>query len=168
MPGSGTGTPSIPGTATGYLSISEANAYFLTRLYSTAWTGTDAVKTAALTTAFDRLYYSDLFDLPLPAAATVDQLVVLKKAQCEMALYMLLHLADEDRRKGLQAQGVNQAGIVKETYEASYLSKVALPPIVYDLLEDMLDVETPFFITDLRRNEDKLANESVTDEEDYR
>ena len=139
----------------------------MTRMYS-ARSGTsipassgDPKKTAALTTAFDRLYYSGLFDLPALADATAAQLVVLKKAQCELALYMLIHLADEDRRKGLQAQGVTAAGIVKETYgggvggSADVLDTLPIPPIVAKMLEDYSAAGSGFEVSSIDRDEDK-------------
>lgn len=152
----------------GYINLSDADLYFATRLSSDVWTSipadsTFAKKTAALTTAYDRLFYSGLFALPTLAAATADQLVVLKKAQCEMALYMLIHLADEDRRKGLQAQGVTVAGIVKEQYMEEDLAKLPIPPFVTHILEDFSAAPAPFYITDIARDEDKGANEDVTD-----
>jgi hypothetical protein len=142
-------------SAIGYILLSEAEAYFLTRLSSTAWTGTDAVKTAALTTAYDRLYYSGLFDLPLLGEATAAQLIILKKAQCEMAYYMLGHLADEDRRKGLQAQGVVAAGIVKEQYAEADLMKLPIPPFVAALLEDFSTAGDEFYVSAVERDEDE-------------
>ena len=153
----------------GYLTISEADAYFSTRLSADAWTSIlptsgDPKKTAALTTAYDRLFYSGLFDLPIPASATTAELVILQKAQCEMCLYMLLHLADEDRRKGLQAQGVTAAGIVKEQYAEGDLNYLPIPPFVAGLLEEFSTaIISPFYISDIGRDEDKGANEDVTD-----
>ena len=53
----------------GYINITNAEAYFATRLSATAWTSIvddsgKTRKTAALTTAYDRLYYSGLLELP--------------------------------------------------------------------------------------------------------
>jgi hypothetical protein len=144
----------------GYLSVSEAELYFATRLSSDAWTSIPAdsnfvKKTAALTTAYDRLFYSGLFDLPTFATATAAQLVLLKKAQAEMCLYLLLHLADEDRRKGIQAQGVTQAGIVQEYYSEANLLTLPIPPIVAQLLEDYSTEGEPFYAVKIDRDEDE-------------
>jgi len=147
----------------GYLTIVEADAYFSTRLSADAWTSIpvdlgNVKKTAALTTAYNRLYFSGLFDLPLFLDATADQLVVLQKAQCEMCLYMLLHLADEDRRKGLQAQGVTAAGIVKEQYAETDLNYLPIPPFVAGLLEEFSTATVaPFYISKIDRDEDEDA-----------
>lgn len=152
----------------GYLTLAQADLYFATRLSADAWTTIPltsgrAQETAALTTAYNRLFYSGLFDLPIFASATAAELVFLQKAQCEMALYMLLHLADEDRRKGLQAQGVTVAGIVKEQYAEVDLTKLPIPAFVAHILEDFSTAPAPFYITDIDRDEDKSANEDVTD-----
>jgi len=152
----------------GYISVGDADLYFSMRLSADAWTSIlptsgDPKKAAALQTAYDRLYFSGLFDLPLFLNATADQLVVLKKAQCELSLYMLLHLADEDRRKGLQAQGVTAAGIVKETYSDKDLVTLPIPPFVAHILEDFSTAPAPFYVSDIDRDEEKGANEDVTD-----
>ena len=94
-------------------------------------------------------------------AQTADQEVILIKAQCEMAYYIALHLADEDRRKGLQAQAVTDAGIVKEKYHKDLLGEIPIPPAVDDLLEDFKIADTMAMI-DIDRDED----ESVTHEAD--
>jgi len=148
----------------GYINITDADLYFSTRLYADAWisilpTSGDPKKTAALQTAYDRLYFSGLFDLPLFLNATADQLVVLRKAQCELALYMLIHLADEDKRKGIQAQGVTVAGIVKEQYAETDLNYLPIPPFVAGLLEEFstADEISPFYISGIDRDEDEDA-----------
>ena len=153
----------------GYLTIAAADAYFSTRLFSTAWTSIpvdsgNVKKTAALTTAFDRLFYCGLFSLPTLAAATADQLVILKKAQCEFSLYLLQHLADEDRRKGIQAQGVTVAGIVKEQYAEADLTTLPIPPIVSKMLDAAgfsAPAIAPFYAVDIDRREDESVDTSV-------
>jgi len=145
----------------GYINLVDADTYFATRLSADAWTSIlptsgDPKKTAALQTAYDRLYFSGLFNLPLFLDATADQLVVLKKAQCELSLYMLIHLADEDRRKGLQAQGVTVAGIVKEQYAETDLNYLPIPPFVAGLLEEFSTaVINPFYASEIDRDENK-------------
>lgn len=154
--------------AIGWTDLAAANTFFSTkRLESTAWDALTAVsggkdeKTAVLYMAYDRLRFCK--DFSIPASPTSAQLERLQLAQLETAYYLAMHSADEDRRKGLQAQGVNAAGIVKEGYADAYLSKLPLPPIAYDLLEEFLSAEVPFYITDIDRDEDKGANENVTD-----
>jgi hypothetical protein len=152
----------------GYLTLVQADQYFATRLSSDAWTAIPvtsgrAKETAALTTAYDRLFYSGLFDLPILASATAAELVILEKAQCEMAYYLLVHLADEDRRKGLQAQGVTVAGIVKEQYSEANLMTLPIPAFVALILEDFSTAADPFYASDIGRDEDKGVNEDVTD-----
>jgi hypothetical protein len=156
--------------AIGYLTTTEADAYFSTRLASDAWTTIPAdsnfvKKIAALTTAYDRLFYCGLFDLPTFADATAAQLVFLKKAQAEMAHYLLLHLADEDRRLGLQAQNVTVAGIVKEQYRESDLNTLPIPAFITAGLEaaGFSTAPAPFYAVDIDRDENESVNTDVTD-----
>jgi len=144
----------------GYINLTDADTYFDTRLAADAWNdivddSTHSTKTAALTTAYDRLFYSNLFTLPTLALATAAQLVILTKAQCEMALYMLIHLEDEDRRKGLQAQGVTQAGIVKESYKDADLMKLPIPQFVAAILEDFSTAGHEIYVSAVDRDEDE-------------
>lgn len=143
----------------GYINIIDADIYFSTRLSADAWTSIvktsgDPIKTAALQTAYDRLFYSGLFGLPPLALATAAQLVILQKFQCEMALYMLIHLAGEDRRKGLQAQGVIQAGVVKETYSDADLNKLPIPAFVSAGLAAFSMAPAPFYVSKVDRDEE--------------
>jgi hypothetical protein len=138
--------------------LATAESYFTSeRLETTAWDGlaTDAKKTKALTQAYNRIFYSGLFDVPEYADATAAELIVLRKAQAEMAYYLAQHLASEDRRKGLQAQGVTQAGIVKETYSESALSDIPIPPIVAGILEDYSTAGEAFYVAKVERDEDE-------------
>ena len=150
--------------------VAEADTYFEDeRLVTTAWDALagsgDAQKTKALMQAYNRLYYSGLFELPTYVEATAAQLVVLKKAQAEMAYYLAQHLADEDRRKGLHAQGVTQAGIVKETYgggmygDISVLDKIPIPPIVAGILADYSTEGKALYVTAVDRDEDEESME---------
>ena len=95
--------------------LAGADNYFATeRLVTVCWdnleSSADVKKKAALIMAYNRLYYGGEFTLPTYAAATAAQLIVLVKANCEMACYLSRHLSDEDRRKGLQVQGVLAPG----------------------------------------------------------
>ena len=156
-----------------FTDVAEANSYFDDeRLETTAWdalsdgsgSGTKDEKTAVLKMAYNRIYYSREFIVPTYAEATANDLVILKKAQAEMAYYLALHLASEDRRKGLTAQGVSQAGVVKETYDAALSKETAIPPVVRDLLCTYLSgVDTPFYAADIDRDEVYSVDEDVTD-----
>lgn len=143
--------------------LTEANNYFIDeRLETDAWDNlaNDAIKTKALINSYNRIYYCGKY--AVPASPSAAQLVVLKKAQCEMSYYIAVHLADEDRRKGIQAQGVIEAGIVKEKYAGDWLDKLPIPPFVDALLEDF-KTEKSFFIVDIDRDEDKSVSEDVVD-----
>jgi hypothetical protein len=96
----------------------QANSYFTDeRIITALWTAlAAAAKEAAIINSYNRIYYHrDYYGmLPTYATATAAQLERLYRANCEMAYYLLEHLEDEDSRKGLQAQAVVEAGIVKE------------------------------------------------------
>jgi len=139
--------------------LAEADNYFATeRLVTVCWdnlvSSGDVKKKAALIMAYNRLYYGGEFTLPTYAAATAAQLIVLVKANCEMACYLSRHLSDEDRRKGLQVQGVIEAGIVKEKYHADWLKKIPIPPIIWGMLWAFITKKS-FFAVDLTRDEDE-------------
>lgn len=147
--------------------IDDADDYFEDeRLETDAWDAllesTFAQKTKVLIQAYNRLYYDKEWELPTYAEATDAELIVLKKANGEMAYYLAIHLADEDRRKGLQAQGVTAAGVVKETYSGHLASdnpldllKLPIPPIVFHLLEPFRVIKPSFGSVDLVRNEEE-------------
>jgi hypothetical protein len=153
------------------LDLSSAEDYFEDeRLETAAWDAVRAVDSAgikvekALLNAFNRIYYDSAYPL-LPdgyATASAAQRVVLRKAQCEMAYYLCIHLADEDRRKGLQAQGVIKAGIVQEDYYADWLAKLPVPPFVDSLLAEFKDTHH-IFAANIERDENRSAKEKVHD-----
>ena len=141
----------------------EADDYFDLRLENSAWDAlNDDKKDAALTTAYNRIYYDPRYSVPTVAAATAAQLVVLKIVNCEMANYLAVHLADEDRRKGLQAQGVIKAGMVKEEYNKDDLMTLPVPPFVEALLDDMgFTTGKAFGMANLDRDEDESVDEKI-------
>lgn len=94
-----------------WVTLEQAEAYFLTRLSALAWTGSNEVKTAALTTAQMDLAACPEFSFDADADPTEAQ----QQAVCEQALFLMAD-PDIDARLSLQAQGVKDAGIVKETY----------------------------------------------------
>lgn len=147
-----------------FATVAEADAYFEDeRLITTAWDALngsgDTKKSKVLTQAYNRLYYSGLYELPTEAEATATQLVILKKAQAEMAYYLAQHAADEDRRKGIQTQGVTVAGIVKEDYRGVDLDKIPIPPIVAGILEDFSTAGDEFYVAKVERDEDEESME---------
>lgn len=148
--------------------IAEANSYFVgERLETVAWdalvseSGGKDEKVAVLKMAYNRIRHCKAFGIP--ASPTAEQLEKLKTAQLEAAYYLAMHLSSEDRRKGLMAQGVAAAGVVKESYSEKFMDKLALPAIVYELLDSMRTDQTPFFAADIDRDEDYPSDEDVTD-----
>lgn len=148
--------------------VAEADTYFETRYKSEAWDDVpeasgDYARTAVLTTAYNRIRYHGDFSIPI--SPTVAQLAKLKDAQCEMAFYFVIHLADEDRRKGLTAQGVMAAGIVKETYDKDSLNKLPIPPSVTEILKDFYKYGEAMAMIPIDRDEDKKMSEDVVEED---
>ena len=143
-----------------FTDLADAIAYFETeRLVTTAWDAftDDALKSKAVTNAYNRIYYDPKYSLPTYATATAAELITLKKVNGEMAYYLAQHMEDEDRRKGIQAQGVVSAGIVKEVYDKDMLDKLPLPPIVEGLLSEF---ETGgFYAVGIERDEDDDIDE---------
>jgi len=149
------------------IDLASAESYFEDeRLETAAWDALFAMDTTglyaekALLNAYNRLYYVPAYTLPTYAEATSAQLVVLRKAQCEMAYYLAQHLADEDRRKGIQAQGVVKAGVVAEDYDPKWLDKIPVPPFVDKLLAQFKG-GGPLHVANVERDEDEAADEKV-------
>ena len=147
--------------AIGYFDdLEEAQDYFINqRLERFAWEDLDddEKQSAAIVNAYNRLYYGgETKNMPTKASASAAQLVKLKIANAEMAYYMAEHLKGEDSRKGLQAQGVIEAGIVEEKYDKDSLFKLPIPPFVKGILISLgLWAKLAFAAVDLTRNEDE-------------
>lgn len=137
--------------------LATANTYFSTRFGASAvWTALgDPDKTSLLTTAYNRIFFNP--DYSVSASASGDTLTKLQMAENELAWYMNGHLSDEDRRKGIQAQGVEEAEIVKEIYDVGSLMELPFPPIVNKLLSEFTTL-LPLYASDLTRIEDDSVN----------
>lgn len=147
----------------GWSTLVEAIDYFTNERYvTTHWDNilTDDNKNKVLNMAYNRIHYCPDYDTPSKTDATVIQKVILIRAQCEMAYYFALHLADEDRRMGLESQNVIRAGIVKEDYNADKLNNLPIPAIVAGLLAGF-STATDMCILDLERDEDESVNTKV-------
>jgi len=147
-------------------SIVAANLYFTNeRLETWAWDELVEVaptlqKTKTLNMAYNRMFFDPRWDLPTYAGATPAELAALSIANAEMAYYLAIHCAGEDRRKGLQAQGVLGAGVVKETYSEKMLMELPIPPIVIAIL-DPWKTERHFGAVDLERDEEESVDTKV-------
>lgn len=150
-----------------FTNIADAEAYFTTdRLITTAWDtlADDATKTKAVINAYNRIYYDPTYAVPTYADATAAQLIILKKVNGEMAYYLVQHMEDEDRRKGLQAQAVTDAGIVKEKYDKDKLDELPIPPFVDAMLEEEgFGTGKAFGMVDVDRDEDESVDTKVDD-----
>jgi hypothetical protein len=150
-----------------FVDVTEANDYFTDeRLETECWDGLGSgsgipYKDKVLLQAYNRLYYDPRWTLPTYAQATAADLVILTKAQAEEAYYLCVHLEDEDRRKGLEAQGVIKAEIVKEWYDPNRLDDLPVPAAVQALLYPWLVDYNEFGIVDIGRNENKSAKAKV-------
>jgi len=145
--------------------LADANLYFTNeRLETESWddlTPAATLKPKVVLNAYNRLYYDPRWILPTYVEATADELVILKKINGEMAYYIALHLADEDRRKGIQAQATIEAGVVKEKYDKDKLDEAPVPAVVIAMLDPWLVPLTMFGAFDLARNEEESVNTKV-------
>ena len=154
----------------GWSTLAEATTYFTDeRLETTVWDAIVAIgvltvndiKNKALNMAYNRIYYDPRYAVPVAGAETATQKIILIKVQCEMANYLLVHLADEDRRMGLRGQGVIKAGIVKEDYKDDSI-ELPVPAFIDALLDaEGFTTEKAFGMVDLARDEDKSVDEKV-------
>jgi hypothetical protein len=136
-----------------WVSVEDANLYFADRLGASTHWNTTASKSAALVTAFKQLMGCGLFSL-----AATDTAQAIKDAQCEMALFLLIHQEDMDSRAGLQAQGVAKAGIVQEEYDLAAAGKPMIPANVKALLKDYETEDSAgLYISNATRDDDKDA-----------
>ena len=151
----------------GWSTLAEAESYFTNeRPETTVWDAlaSDDIKNKTLNMAYNRIYYCPDYSVPAAGSETATQKVILIKVQCEMANYLAVHLADEDRRKGLQTQAVTDAGIVEEKYNKDDLMELAVPPFVEALLADEgFTTEKAFGMVNLERDEDESVDEKVDD-----
>lgn len=130
--------------------LTEANTYFSTRAGAiTLWSGlTDAQKTAALTTAYNKIRFSK--QVSIPASPTATQLVTLVYAQEEYALHFVVLDEGGIRREAVQGQNVKSAGVVKESYGDR---QGGLPDNILEILDDFTS-QKPFYSVEIYRDED--------------
>lgn len=147
---------------TDWLSVADAAVFFDTRFGAEAWaTLKETVQVRLLTTAYNRIYNDPALTIPATPSAAVKA----KLAYCLAltAWYMYSHLEDEDRRKGLQAQGVVAAGLVKETYAADALDNIPLPAEAIGVLESLFTTKKSFYVADIDRKEPVGGDQDVTE-----
>jgi len=153
-----------------WVDLAEADSYFQTeRLDSSAWDtllafdSTGLYQERALLQAYNRIHYSPDYSTPEFADATASQLFKLKRGQGELAYYLAVHLRDEDVRKGLQAQGVIKAGVIKEDYLAAYLARVPFPAAVEAWLSDFAVIQPTVYTSNLERDEEEDVETKIHD-----
>lgn len=133
-----------------WATLAEAETYFLGRLNARHYWNADAEKEPALITAYKQIINSGIFS---GFPTTTSQLM--KDAQCEQALFLLAAGDDLETRQSLQAQGVKQAGLVKETYDGSAKEGVIIAPVVLEMLDSYLTYGPGGFAVELERDEDE-------------
>ncbi len=138
-----------------WVTAQEAEDYFAVRFgVGTNWSGlSDANKIAALISAHRYINSLENYTFPTEVA---DITQAMKDAQCEMALFLVIHQVDMDARKGLQAQGVKQAGIVQETYEDGAGGAISIPATVRSMLSDYA-TGSPLLAANVERDDDEDA-----------
>lgn len=150
-----------------FVDIVEANDYFaLERLETACWddlgSGSGApFKDKVLLQAFNRLTTDPRWELPAYADATATEILKLRMAQAEEAYYLCVHLEDEDRRIGLEAQGVIEAGVVKEKYDKDRLDTLPVPALVQAILFPWLVDYNEFGAADIGRDEERSVHHKV-------
>lgn len=146
-----------------FADLSDAEDYFADeRLETDAWDELESGdKPKAVVMSYNRLYYDPRWVLPTYAEASADDLVILRKANGEMAYYLAQHLMGEDHRKAIQAQGVIEAGVVKEKYSEKMLNDLPVPPFVIALLEPWADDGAYIGAANLARDEEESVNTKV-------
>jgi len=115
-----------------WVTLAEANSYFAERYaVNVSWDALDdPSKEAALITAYKQLTQSNLYSFPTTSTQ------IMKDMQCEQAIFLVIQGDALDRRIGLQAQGVLEAGIVKEKYDKNMRGKISIAPIVQEVFKN--------------------------------
>lgn len=129
-----------------WVTEAEADTYFATRYGAGDYWLSGVDKDGALITAYNWLMGCTQFTLAASTAASQSVM----DAQCEMALFLIQHQPDIDLRMGLQAQGVREAGIVKEKYDGR--NRFPVPAIILSML-DSSRTDSPLHIVNVERDE---------------
>jgi len=130
--------------------IAEANTFYEKRAgVVSLWSGLDedTEKVPALTTAYNHILRSS--EVSIPDSPTVAELVILKYAQLEYALDFVISEDGQVRRRAVIAQGVTDAGLIKEKYK---VGRIGLPDYVLDILMDF-KTEKAGYVTEIYRDE---------------
>lgn len=142
----------MPDLEYGWVTVAEADIYMTLRLNADAIWSSGTSKEAALTTGYYDLLYCGKFAFPDTATDAM------KDAQCEQTLFRLQEGLGFDSRMNLQAQGVQQAGIVKETYRSFFAKDkgvgIPISPIAAGLLSGYRTASVAL-VVELDRDEDE-------------
>jgi len=131
-----------------WVTANEANIYFEYYWGREAWTDlTTNQKESLLITAFNKIYFSGLFQI----AKTAESQEV-KNAQCEMAWFIYNFQQDIERREGLQASGITSfnLGSFSESYELKETN--GIPQNIINMLKD--SIQTGAYMATIERDID--------------
>jgi hypothetical protein len=130
--------------------IVEADSYYSTHIgFREMWAGfTVELKTAALTTSYNRIVNSN--EVAVPVNPSGDALDTLKYAQLEHAGQLGILGPGGEHRAAAIGQGITRAGIVEESYDSSMAGK--LPPNIMAILDDF-KTEKAAYISPIYRDE---------------
>jgi len=131
-----------------WVTMAEANTYFGERIGAGNYWTTGLDKERALITAYRQL--KNMEGYVFPDTPTVN----MQYAQCEQALFLIAFSDEIFRRASVQAQGVVEAGVVKEKYVIR--EGVPICDMAKVLLKSCEDPETTgHHAIDLERDEDE-------------
>ena len=143
----------IVGTNT-WVTMAEADTYFSERIGSSKYWVSGADKEQSLITAYRQINNMDGYVFPVVATDNM------KYAQCEQALFLLAFSDEIFRRSSLKAQGVTEAGIVKEKY--MQIDGVPIAEMAKVLLKDNEDASnTGNYAITLERDEDEEVSSNT-------
>ena len=141
-----------------WITLAAAELYFEGRLNSAAWdAASDAVKNKALVSAYRQIANNSTYSFPTVIASITERMT---NGQCEQALFMLLHIDSFDRRIGIQAQGVKEAGVVKEKYDEELMGEYTICPQANNFLK-YYSKGSVLFINDLDRDSEEDADTEI-------
>lgn len=124
-----------------WVTLAEANEYMEGKFDADNWTSlTDDLKNRALVTAFRWIFYSDRFNIPATATATI-----IKNAQIELADYVGEFFNSHKKRTALRSQGVEDFTLSK--WKEKSFKAPDIPSFIVDMLDDYLVGEGGYFPT---------------------
>ena len=111
-----------------WVTLTEANLYMDDRFNNSVWEAAfDSDKSKSIITAFKWLYNSQKFNIPLTETSQI-----VKDAQTELANYILVNFEEFEKRRALQAQGVESFKVLK--WQEKFIKSADIPEFINDML----------------------------------